>query len=116
MISNTSNGMKIEITTKNISLDEPLRNFVEDKIGGLEHLIGNDKGEAKVEIGKPSKHHRHGMVFSAKVDLKLGGLVIRAEADHLDLRTAITQAKDELQVQIKKFKEKRTDLARKPKK
>ncbi len=106
--------MKIEITTKNISLDEPLRNFVEDKIGGLEHLVGNDKGEAKVEIGKPSKHHRHGFVFLAKVDLKLGSRVLRAESSHVDLRTAITEAKDELQTQIKKFKEKRTDLERQP--
>jgi len=33
--------MKIDISTKNISLDEPLRIFIEDKIGGLDHLIGN---------------------------------------------------------------------------
>ena len=64
--------MTITISTKNISLDEPLRAFIENKIGGLDHLIGNSGGRAKVEIGMPSKHHRSGMVFSAEVNLSLG--------------------------------------------
>ena len=50
--------MKIDIVTKNISLEEPLENFVREKIGGLDKLIGNDKSEARVEIGKPSQHHK----------------------------------------------------------
>jgi len=88
--------MKIDISTKNITLDEPLKVFIEDKIGGLDHLIGNNDGQAKVEIGMPSKHHRSGDIFSAEVN-------------------AIVDVKDELQIQIKKFKEKRTDLERQPK-
>ncbi len=108
--------MKINISTKNITLDEPLKVFIEDKIGGLDHLIGNSDGQARVEIGKPSQHHRSGDVFSAEVNLSLGGKLIRATCTHEDLRNAIVDVKDELQVQIKKFKEKRTELARKPKK
>ena len=107
--------MKIDISTKNISLDEPLQVFIEDKIGGLDHLIGNSDGRAKVEIGKPSKHHRSGEVFSAEVNLTLGGKLLRATCTHEDLRNGITGVKDELQVQIKKFKEKRTDLSRQAK-
>ncbi len=107
--------MIITISTKNISLDEPLRIFIEDKIGGLDHLIGNSNGQAKVEIGMPSKHHRSGMIFSAEVNLSLGGKLLRATCTHEDLHDAITDVKDELQVQIKKFKEKRTDLARQAK-
>ena len=107
--------MKIDISTKNISLDEPIRIFIEEKIGGLDHLIGNSDGQAKVEIGKPSEHHRSGDIFFAEVNLTLGGKLIRATCDHEDLYNAITGVKDELQVQIKKFKEKRTDLARQAK-
>lgn len=107
--------MKIDISTKNIKLDEPLRIFIEDKIGGLDHLIGNNNGRAKVEIGMPSKHHRSGMVYSAEVNLSLGGKLLRATCTHKDLRNAVTDVKDELQVQIKKFKEKRTDLLRQSK-
>ena len=106
--------MRIDISTKNITLDPALDEFVRDKIGGLDHLIGNSDGQAKVEIGKPSQHHRSGMVFSAEVNLSLGGKLLRATCSHEDLRNAIVDVKDELQIQIKKFKEKRTDLARQP--
>ncbi len=104
--------MTITISTKNITLDEPLRIFIEEKIGTLDHLIGNSDGQARVEIGKPSEHHRSGDIFSAEVNLSLGGKLLRATCTHEDLRNAITDVKDELQVQIKKFKEKRTDLSR----
>ncbi|MEX2090633.1 MAG: ribosome-associated translation inhibitor RaiA [Candidatus Paceibacterota bacterium] len=108
--------MKIIISTKNISLDEPLENFVREKIGGLDKLIGNDKSEAKVEIGKPSRHHKSGRVFRAEANIRMGGVLMRASCEHEDLRNAIVDIKDELQEQIRKFKEKRTDLARMPKK
>ena len=108
--------MKVDISTKNISLDEPLENFVREKIGGLDKLIGNDKSEAKVEIGKPSRHHRSGRVFRAEANIRMGGVLLRASCEHEDLRNAIVDVKDELQEQIRKFKEKRTDLSRQPKK
>lgn len=108
--------MKIDIVTKNISLDEPLQVFIEDKIGGLDKLIGNDKSEARVEIGKPSRHHRSGRVFRAEANIRMGGILLRASCEHENLRNAIVDVKDELQEQIRKFKEKRTDLARQPKK
>lgn len=104
--------MRIDISAKNITLDEPLRIFIEDKIGGLDHLIGNSNGQARVEIGKPSQHHHSGQVFSAEVNLSIGGKLLRATCSHEDLHNAITDVKDELQVQIKKFKEKRMDIAR----
>ena len=108
--------MKINIDTKNISLDEPLRVFVKEKIGGLEKYLKGGTVEAHVEIGKASRHHRTGLVFFAKANLKIGGKLLRAHVFHDDLRAAITEVKDDLQLQIKKFKEKRKDLARKPKK
>ena len=108
--------MKIDIYTKNISLDEPLEIFVREKIGGLDKLIGNDKSETRVEIGKPSRHHKSGRVYRAEANIKMGGALLRASCEHEDLRNAIVDIKDELQEQIRKFKEKRTDLTRKPKK
>lgn len=104
--------MHIDIVTKNITLDDPLSVFIEDKIGGFERLVSGDAVEAHVEIGKPSQHHRKGPVFYAEVNLKVGGAVLRAEATHEDLRAAIVQVKEELHAQLKKFKEKRKDRAR----
>lgn len=101
--------MKIDITTKNIELDNPLRVFIEEKIGGLEHVIGDMTAEARVEIGKPSKHHHSGPIFYAEGHIKLGGTLLRAEKQHEDLRAAIVDVKEALHTQIKKFKEKHRD-------
>lgn len=106
--------MRIIITGKNIKLDEPLKVFVDDRIGGLEKFIGQGPVEARVEIGLPSKHHRSGRIYYAEVNLKIGGKLLRATCQHEDLRNAIVDAKNELQREIKKFKEKKRDLPRKP--
>lgn len=105
--------MKIDISTKNITLDEKLEGFIEDKIGSLDKYLGPGLVSARVEIGKPSKHHKTGPVFYAEVNLKVGGKLLRAESSHLDIRSAIVQAKDELKSEIKKFKEKKISSRRK---
>ena len=99
--------MKINITTKNISLDGSLQVFIEQKIGGLEKFVQKGVLSAGVEIGKPSRRHKTGPVFYAEVNLKVGGALLRGEAFHKDLRTAIDKARDELHTQIKKLKEKK---------
>jgi len=107
-------GMKIIISTKNISLDGALETFVQEKIGGLEKFIGKGSTvEARIEIGLPSKHHRSGRIYYAEVNLKMGGKLLRATCQHEDLRNAIIDVKNELQQQIKKLKGKRADLSRK---
>lgn len=108
--------IKIDIFGKDIDLDEPLKVFVQEKIGGLEHLLQN-AGEvsAHVEIGKSTQHHRTGPFYYAEVNMKLGGTLLRASCSHEDLRNAITDVKHELEAQIRKFKEKREDLERQPK-
>ena len=102
--------MKINISTKNITLDDPLKVFVEQKIGSLDKYLKGSPVQAQVEIGKPSRHHRTGSVFRAEANLKVGSKLMRAEAMHIDLRAAIVEVKDELQAQIKKFKEKKSDI------
>lgn len=106
--------MKIIISTKNISLDGPLEFFVKDKIGGLKKFIDGDAVEARVEIGLPSKHHRSGRIYYAEINLKVGGKLLRASCQHEDLRNAIVDVKNEIQNQIKKFKNKKRDASRKP--
>ena len=98
--------MKIEINPINIKLDDALIVWIEKKIVGLEKFlkrINPATVEARVEIGKPSRHHQKGMVWYAEVNLKLPGRLLRATDTNKDLRTAINQVKDELQRQIKKY-------------
>lgn len=97
-----------------MELDEPLKVFVNDKIGSLDKVIGNDKSVARVEIGLPSKHHRSGRIYYAEVNLKMGSNLLRATCQHEDMRNAIVDAKNEMQREIKKFKDKKRDLSRRP--
>ncbi|OHB17219.1 MAG: ribosomal subunit interface protein [Parcubacteria group bacterium RIFCSPLOWO2_01_FULL_40_65] len=98
--------MKIKINSTNIKLDDALIIWIEKKIGGLEKFlkkIDPATVEARVEIGKPSKHHHKGLVWYAEVNLKLPGKLLRATNTNKDIRTAINQVKDELQKQIEKY-------------
>ncbi|MBI2064718.1 MAG: ribosome-associated translation inhibitor RaiA [Candidatus Yanofskybacteria bacterium] len=104
--------MKIILSGKNMQLDEPLKVFVEDRIGSLEKFLGDGPVEARVEIGLPSKHHRSGRIYYAEVNLKMGSKLLRATCQHEDMRNAIVDAKNELQRQIKKFKGKISDSRR----
>ncbi|XOB41520.1 MAG: ribosome hibernation-promoting factor, HPF/YfiA family [Candidatus Nealsonbacteria bacterium] len=119
--------MKIIIKTKNIKLNRPLKDYIEEKLNSLEkflktfqkkiyynHFFGKGKPriEAWVEIGKESLHHRKGPVFRAEVQMRFPGMSLRAEAVSKNLRTAITEVKDELQREFKQYKEKITSLGK----
>ncbi|WKZ27326.1 MAG: ribosome-associated translation inhibitor RaiA [Candidatus Paceibacterota bacterium] len=107
--------MKLDITCKMIELTNPLRAFVEEKIGSLDRGVPELKeGYAVVEIGKPSRHHKSGEVFYAEAMLKMGRATLRAESTHHDLRAAIVDVREALKAQLAKRKEKA--LARRTKK
>ena len=110
--------MKIIIKTKNVRLNKALENFIEEKINELEKFStifqekyfnsfygkGKPRVEAWVEIGKTTRHHLKGPVFFAECQIRFPGKSIRAESQNEDLRLAITEIKDELQRQLKKYK------------
>lgn len=89
-----------------MELTEAIKDYVNEKIGGLEKFFDNII-EAKVDVGKTSNHHQKGDVFRAEVNLDVPEkYVLRAEATREDLYMAINEVKDDLQRQIKKYKEK----------
>jgi len=116
--------MKINIKTTNISLDEPLRIWTEEKMNELEKFLGvfgpddsfdkglKTKSEVWVEIGKTTKHHLKGDIFRAEAQIYLPNKSIRSEVIHEDLRTAIVLARDELGDEIKKYRGRRIARAR----
>jgi len=97
--------MKISIKATGIELTPAIEAAVEEKIGGLDKFLGGII-DAVVEVGKSTKHHQKGPYFRAEADLRVSGKIIRAEAETEDLYMAITKLKDELQQEIKKYKEK----------
>lgn len=98
------------IKTTNIDLTPALSEFINEKIGSLNKYLkdfNSDLIQARVEVGKPSKHHKSGLVYYAEVNLSLPGKLLRAEARHIDLRYAINEAKEELIKQIERYKNKK---------
>mgnify|MGYP001599454914 CR=1 FL=1 len=109
--------MQTMIHAKNIELTPSIETFVNQKMAMIAKLfkLGDQLVEARVEIGRPSKHHLKGLVYYAEINLKIGGELLRATVEHVDLRTAVDFARDEIERQVKKFKSKRRDTSRKPK-
>jgi len=102
-----SQFMKITIRAKNFKLILSLEEYINRKINYLERFFLNPlEADFRVEIEKTTQHHRKGKVFQALAQIKLPGKIIRAESVSQDLRLAIDEVKDELQQELKKYKEK----------
>jgi len=115
--------MKIIIKTKNIKLNQALRQWIRMKLDPLEKFAkilyseryfdhffgkGKPKAEAWVEIAKTTLHHKKGPVFWAECQMRFPKRSLRSTARSKDLRLAITEVKDELQRQLKQYKNKLT--------
>lgn len=108
--------MKINIKATNLDLTPAVKQYIEEKVGGLEKLlssksidwdpeIGRPTVEAFVEISRTTKHHHKGPVFRAEINVPMPGQgkILRAEAEQWDIRVAIDQIKDEIQIELKKY-------------
>jgi len=112
--------MKIIIRTKNLELTGSLKNFIEEKIGGLKKFVNvlkkeedkNTLAEVFFEIEKESKHHNKGEVFRSEAMIMLPGKKIMAESAGDDLLLTIVEIKDKLQQEIKKYKFKKIESPR----
>jgi putative sigma-54 modulation protein len=111
-------SVKIIIYGKNLDLTPSIRTFAERKVGSISKFLKpteSNLAEARVEIGRPSRHHRSGLVYYGEINLKIGGRLFRAVAEHLDLRVAIDLVRDEIERQIKGYKGKNRQVRRVPK-
>ncbi len=109
------NGMKIDIKSTNLELTPSITQFIEEKIGSLDHFVPKQPAggketrshapvEAFVEIARTTKHHRQGDVFRAEVNFRIGGNMIRAEREDWDIRAAIDAVREELKAELQKEK------------
>jgi ribosomal subunit interface protein len=99
--------MKTSIKWTNVTNTLELEKFIEEKIGELDKYLPENTQplEAKVEIGRTTNHHQSGDIFHAVCDLRVAGKVLRAEANREDINQAVTEVKEELQKEIKNYKE-----------
>ena len=114
--------MKIIIKATNLKLTPSITKYLEEKIKSLEKFakvlvdkknfkdfLGKEKSiaEAWIEIGKTTFHHQKGKIFRAELQLKIKGRELIAEAVNENIFSAINKVKDEMEIQIKKYKGKK---------
>ena len=114
--------MHIIIKTKNIDLTEDLQKFIEKKNGSIKKFVNILKqdtpqrlktlAEIFVEVEKETKHHKKGNIFWVKTQVVLPGKSLTSGFRADDMFKAIIGAKDELKMEIKKYKVKKIDKTR----
>jgi putative sigma-54 modulation protein len=101
--------MKVIIKATDIDLTPALKAYIEEKFNDLDRPLWGlrqDSIQARVEVGRSTRHHIHGDVFHVDANLDLPHEVLRAEEDTDNAYTAIDAVKDKLKREIEKYKEK----------
>lgn len=111
--------MKITINATSIELTKDLESFINEKVKLLDKFLDIKKGEKRktldevsVEIKKISDHHEKGKVFKAELQIHLPGKTLYAESTTSNLKLSISEAKEELQREIKRYKLKKISVRR----
>ncbi len=95
--------MQIIISGKGIELTPAIKDYVNEKIGGLEKFY--DKIiRADVKVGKESSHHQKGYVFVAECKLEVPGNDLFASKTEQVLYKAVDKIRDYLESELKKHK------------
>lgn len=99
--------MNIIIKGVKIKLTPETKAAIEKKIAELEKYISRFGDiDVFIEIGQSTFHHKHGDIFFAKADVKVPRKSIHAEAEMNDVMSAVDKVKDELKIELKKYKDK----------
>ncbi len=101
--------MKVIIKATTLDLTPALKAYIEEKFNDLDKFLVSfqqDSIQARVDVGRSSRHHKHGDVFHVDANLDLPKEVLRAEENTDDAYAAIDAVKDKLKREIEKYKEK----------
>ena len=107
--------MNIIIKTKNLELTDPLKLLIHKRIGGLQKFIKilkEDFKEVFIEVERESKHHRKGDIFKSEAIIHLPKRSLVARSHGENMSKVITDVKEELEREIRKYKTKIIELPR----
>jgi ribosomal subunit interface protein len=113
--------MNIIIKGTNLELHEDLKDYVNEKIGGLkkfmEEIDFDGSGViARVELAKTTQHHQQGDIYKAEVNLEMPRKMMRSVVESDDIYKAIDDVKDELRVSISEYKNEKIENSRRGRK
>ncbi|MCR4334147.1 MAG: ribosome-associated translation inhibitor RaiA [Patescibacteria group bacterium] len=107
--------MNITIKTKNITLTTAIEEYVRKHFGALEKFIKKESDDmvCAVEVGRTTRHHKHGDIFRAEVNIYVKPKSFYASSENEDLYTAIDIVKKEIEREIVSVKKKTIKTSRK---
>lgn len=102
--------MRVTLRSKNLVVTPALRLYIEEKVlKPVRNLLRGFTQEAlpilDLEFSRTTRHHRKGKVYYAEANLTLGGKLLRSEVEDEDIRSCCDILKDELEGEIKRFKQ-----------
>lgn len=107
--------MEIRIKTKNLKLNPKLEKFIQDKLRVLQKFFPRNAVKIiDIEVGLVSRHHQKGDIYRAEIQTETPlGRVLRAYSEKDKIETAILDAKQEIEAQFSKFKDKLVSIRKK---
>ena len=105
--------MKKIIKAKDIELSSTIEEYVDKKLESLAKFVidfNTELVKAEVELSRTTRHHQSGDIFRAEINLSINGKLFRVESEKDDLYAAIDEVRDDLELEIKKFKTKKETI------
>jgi putative sigma-54 modulation protein len=94
--------MQLIITGKNMEVSEPLKKYVEKKLGKLARYIPTiDEVHVELSVEKVKSNLQRQVV---QVTMRSNGTILRAEERSADMLAAVDSVRDKLQRQMERFK------------
>lgn len=94
--------MDIQVTTKNLKIEEEMKSYAESKLSKLSKYL-NNISSIKLELTEEkSKSRQH--LYTAQVTVNINGFLIRGEHKDDSLRASVDNAVDVMERLIDKFK------------
>jgi len=105
--------MKTRIKATNTELTSYLEKMIEEKLAEIEKMLKDFPDLlAEIEVGLTSNHHQKGDIYRAEIQIQVPGKLLRAVSEKKDFRMALTDAKNEIKMQIKQYKDKKVSVKR----
>jgi ribosomal subunit interface protein len=106
--------MRINIKTTNIKLTPDVNAHLEKHLAGFEKFFlgGTEAAMADVELAKTTEHHHSGDIYKAEINIHIGGKAFRAVEVSGDILSAIDQAKNRMENELRANKDKKISLIR----
>jgi ribosomal subunit interface protein len=109
--------MKIRIKATEIELTPYLKKMIKEKLSEIsKHLRGKRAIIAEVEVGITSRHHQKGDIYRAEIQIEIPEKLFRAVSEKDDFRSSLTDAKNEIEKQIRRYKDKKVSERRRAEK